>query len=220
MAKPKVRREGVIITKFPPPVPHDLDSQLSWAVAKSLGKAGGCTAAADPDGDGWAMDVRVAKPEATADWAQRLITLLRKRKVARQSTMELSVRTGPIEASVYSAGDDAGWSSLLPAESESAWADVFIKIPGRVTDYDTLVAELRDAIKGTGEVDWSLNARTYISVILRVQDARNLATCVRNVCNLLTRRKVSRRSTITACAQTMPQVVPVYEEQARTRRGT
>ncbi|HKB42729.1 MAG TPA: hypothetical protein VKD72_40245, partial [Gemmataceae bacterium] len=140
MAKPKVRREGVIITKFPPPVPHDLDSQLSWAVAKSLGKAGGCTAAADPDGDGWAMDVRVAKPEATADWAQRLITLLRKRKVARQSTMELSVRTGPIEASVYSAGDDAGWSSLLPAESESAWADVFIKIPGRVTDYDTLVA--------------------------------------------------------------------------------
>ena len=220
MAKRKVGREGVIVTKFPPPVPPDLDSQLYWAVAKLLGKAGGCTAAADPDGDGWALDVRVAKPETTAKWAERLITLLRKRKVSRLSTMELSVRTGPVEMPVYSAGNDAGWNLLLPAEGESAWADVFLKIPGRVTDYDTLVAAIRAAVKGTGELNWSLNARTYVSVILRVQDARKLAACVRNVCDLLTERKISRRSTIAACVQTMPRVVPVYAERGRTRRST
>jgi hypothetical protein len=139
MGKRKVGREGVIVVNFPPPAPDDLDTQLHWAVEDLLGAAGECAAAADPDDNGWLLDVRIADPGATAAWADRLITLLRKRKVARQSTMALSVRAGPMEVAVYSRGDHADWSPLLPAGGEKASADVFIEIPGRVVNRDRVL---------------------------------------------------------------------------------
>src|SRR5262249_12061175 len=125
MAKRKVAAEGVIIVNFPPPVPGDLDSKLKWAVEDLLGGAGEGHAASEPDDNGWGFDIRIWEPSATTEWAERLVTFLRKKKVPRTSVIEVSVRTGPMEVSVYAKDNGhADLSPLLPSETAKAWADV------------------------------------------------------------------------------------------------
>lgn len=193
--------EGIIIARFPPPVPKDLGSELRAAIVSRLPFNDGssaCNTGAFGGPPGWSIDIRIANVSALQESAATVAGILRERNLA--ATLETSERRGPISAALPDG--EFGFETLLFPAGTAAWADLYLKIPGVKGRTSEIVAELNAAALPHGKVTHHCQLETLNATIV-VEDAGNAAECIETLRSYLAAHPGTR---LDFCTQNRPTI--------------
>lgn len=202
----KVKSEGILIVRFPPPKPADLGRELRRKVENLLEKAG-TTSAYGGSGRGWSFDIRIKKPDDLPLWTERIRQLLLDQGVPRESTLEPSVRRGPatVEMAAGLPSDKELAPLLFPAGVE-AWADLYVNLSSPVERFEEYVASVRDAIGAEGEVTYSCALPTSANFTIQVPDHGRLRACLAALMPQLEHHHEGSGPSLRVCTQTRPEI--------------
>lgn len=202
----KAKSEGILIVRFSPPKPADLGRELRRKVENLLEKAG-TTSAYGGSGSGWSFDIRIKKPGDLPLWTERIRQLMREQGVPAETTLEASVRRGPVTLDVTAEPPSAKeLAPLMFPAGLDGWADLYVNLTGAVERFEEYVGGVRLAVASEGDVTYSCALPTSANFTIRVPDHRRLGTCLAALLPELANRQAASRPSLRVCTETRPEI--------------
>lgn len=177
---PKVKSVGIIIVRFPPPIPKDFGRALKQRFLERLPDDTECgTSNTGSMGGpaGWAFDIRIRRVADTSTSVAIVQELLKGPPTVDALQMEVSERRGPVQMAL---GDAQAPEELQFPAGTNAWAEIFLKLPSTHGERDALVEAANAAIRPYGKVTHAVKLST-INMTARVDDAGNLGPCLQSL---------------------------------------
>lgn len=202
----KVKSEGILIVRFPPPRPADLGRELRRKVENLLEKAGTASAYGG-SAAGWSFDIRIKNPADLPLWTGRIRELLREQGAPPETALEASVRRGPAPVDLTGGPpSDKELAPLMFRPGADAWADLFVNLVGAVPGFNEYVSGVRQAIGAEGEVTHSCALPTYATLTIQVPDHRRLGACLAALLPELKRPHAGDGASLRLCTETRPEI--------------